>query len=385
MHYIYSAIAILCLTTTAFAKGISLDAVYMDKNSSEYQKLFFARFNNYAQMGAQFIDSDIVYSAWRSGKEIVYIKESGINNTIVVCSIATRKKNPLYTFKGTVISARTSTNGRYIAVKYFTNQKIPHPALFIIDSTNGNVKLFQTLTAGTDFSFSDDGNNFYYKKNNCIVAYRCDSSLEKAFLCSSDAPQWDEICTIIFNSNQLFVSGSSGNYSVYIKQKLWNKIGNAVTPMEIFSDSFAIYYTGGYPGNYTVNRYSVKTQKHETLLQQSLNPCLQVSHNHAIFLKNAFIMMYDSINGKLFTTTVESDEAIISPNGFYVASTIYNRLFIIPYATVVTINPKAGRYLATLQELYRDVVNKKYLHTSPYTRTYIQQKQTAIASLLTLF
>jgi hypothetical protein len=155
--------------------------------------------------------------------------------------------------------------------------------------------------------------------------------------------------------------------------------------MEIFSDSFAIYYTGGYPGNYTVNRYSVKTQKHETLLQQSLNPCLQVSRNHAIFLKNAFIMMYDSINGKLFTTTVESDEAIISPNGFYVASTIYNRLFIIPYATVVTINPKAGRYLATLQELYRDVVNKKYLHTSPYTRTYIQQKQTAIASLLTLF
>jgi hypothetical protein len=95
--------------------------------------------------------------------------------------------------------------------------------------------------------------------------------------------------------------------------------------------------------------------------------------------------MYDSINGKLFTTTVESDEAIISPNGFYVASTIYNRLFIIPYATVVTINPKAGRYLTTLQELYHDVVNKKYLHISPYTRTYIQQKQATIASLVKLF
>ncbi|MGB4269212.1 MAG: hypothetical protein WBK20_08530, partial [Spirochaetota bacterium] len=139
---------LLTLGLPLYARGIPLDSVYLSTTSREYQKLFLTRLDYYQSIGAQFIDSGIAYAGWLNGKEVLYIKESGNTNFIIINTIATRKKYTLYQFKGTVISARISANGAYIAVKYFNTNSIPRPILLLIHIPKKAVKVLQTASAG---------------------------------------------------------------------------------------------------------------------------------------------------------------------------------------------------------------------------------------------
>lgn len=386
MRFVCIILILLAFTFGVYARGIPLDSVYLNTLSGEYQKLFFTRLDYYQSIGAQFIDSDIAYAGWLNGKDVIYIKESGNTNAVIINTVATRKKYTVYQFKGTVISARTAVNGSYIAIKYFSTDKIPQPALVLLNTAKKTIKVCNTASAGMDYSFSGDGNAFYYKNSNCIVEVMGDSYREKAILCSNNAPQWDETTVLLdYTSHRLFISGTSGNYDVYMQtNQSWQKLFTAITPGEIFVANKLAFYTGGYPGGYTVSLYSLQTGKRQNILSGSFNPSLHMAGNTAIFLNNAFITLYDSSAQKLLPTAVESDEAILSPDLFSVASLLYNRLFFIPVAKVIALDPQARRYLTALHTQYK-ALTQKSIHTSPYSATYIQQKKTTIESLLKLF
>ncbi len=107
--------------------------------------------------------------------------------------------------------------------------------------------IFNTASAGIDYSFSQDGNLFYYRNNNCINEVMCDSYREKEILCKEKAPQWDENTVICdYSGHRLFISGSSGNYDVYItKGQSFKKIFTTITPAEIFiTDTTFILHRG---------------------------------------------------------------------------------------------------------------------------------------------
>ncbi len=387
MRVLLIILLVLVLRMPLYARAIPLDSVYLNTSSAEYHKLFLTRLDYYQSIGAQFIDSGIAYAGWLNGKEVVYIKESGNTNVIIINTIATRKKYSLYQFKGTVISARISTNGAYIAIKYFNTNKIPQPVLLLIHIPKKTTKVLQTASAGMDYSFSRDGNSFYYKKNNCIVKVMGDSYREKEILCQYNAPQWDENTAILdYNSHRLFVCGSSGNYDVYVHtNQLWKKIFTAITPAEVFIANKYVFYTAGFPGGYTVNLYSLQSGKTQRVLPGSFNPSLHITGNTAIFLNNAFITLYDISQNKLLPAIVESDEAMVSPDLFSIASTLYGRLFIIPTETILALDPQSKRYLAAMESAYTLILQKKNIYTSSYSSTYIQRKKATIASLLTLF
>jgi len=387
MRVMHIILMVLALRLPLYARGIPLDSVYLSTSSAEYQKLFFTRLDYYQSIGAQFIDSGIAYAGWLNGKQVAYIKEYGNTNVVIINTIATRKAYPLYQFKGTVISARISSNGAYIAVKYFNTNKIPQPQLLLIHIPKKTIKVLQTSSAGMDYSFSRDGNSVYYKNNNCIVEVMGDSYPEKEILCRDSSPQWDENTVILdHSSHRLFVSGSSGNYDVYVHNNLsWKKLFTAITPAEVFITNNSVFYTAGFPGGYTVNLYSLQSGKTQRVLPGSFNPSLHMMGNTAIFLNNAFITLYDSSKNKLLPTTIESDEAKLSPDLFSIASTLYSRLFILPTANILTLDPQSKRYLATMESQYTVILQKKSMYTSPYSSTYIQQKKATIASLLKLF
>jgi len=386
MRFVCIILMVLAFEFGLYARGIPLDSVYINTSSGEYQKLFFTRLDYYQSIGALFIDSNIAYAGWLNGKDIIYIKESGNTNDVIITTIATRKKYTVHQFKGTVISARISANGSYIAIKYFNTDKIPQPVLVMVNITKKIIKVYKTATAGIDYSFSKDGNSFYYKNNNCIVEVMGDSYREKEILCSNNAPQWDENTVLLDdNSYRLFISGTSGNYDVYMQtNKSWQKLFTTITPGEVFLANKTAFYTGGFPGGYTVNLYSLQTGKTLKILSGSFNPSLHMVGNTAIFLNNAFITLYDSFTHKLLPTTIESDEAVLSPDLFSIASTLYNRLFIIPVAKVIALDPQSKRYLTSLQTQYK-ALTQKNIHTSPYSATYIKQKKATIESLLKLF
>jgi len=387
MRVVLIILLVLTLRLPLSARGIPLDSVYISTSSAEYQKLFFTRLDYYQSIGAQFIDSGIAYAGWLNGKEVVYIKESGNTNTVIINTVATRKKNTVYQFNGTVISARVSANGAYIAIKYFNNNPIPQPVLLLIHIPKKTIKVVKTASAGTDYSFSRDGNSLLYKNNNCIVEVMGDSYREKEILCREDAPQWDENTVILDCSSQrLFISGSSGNYDVYMHTNhVWKKLFTTITPAEVFIANNTVFYTTGFPGGYMVKLYSLQSGKTQKVLAGSFNPSLQVIGNTAIFLNNAFITLYDSYQNKLLPTTVESDEAILSPDLFSIASTLYSRLFIIPAANVLALDPQSKRYLATVKSQYTQILKKTTIHISPYSANYVQQKKATIASLFKLF
>lgn len=387
MRVVLIILLILTLRLPLYARGIPLDSVYISTSSAQYQKLFFTRLDYYQSIGAQFIDSGIAFAGWLNGKQVVYIKESGNTNVVIINTVATRKKYTLYQFKGTVISARISANGAYIAIKYFNNDTIPQPVLLLMHIPKKTITLVKTASAGMDYSFSRDGSSFYYKNNNCIVEVMGDSYREKEILCRDNVPQWDENSLLLDHSNyRLFISGSSGNYDVYMHaNQSWKKLFTTITPAEVFIANNTAFYTAGFPGGYTVSQYSLQSGKTQRILSGSFNPSLHMEGNTAIFLNNAFITLYDSSKNKLLPTTVESDEAIVSPDLFSIASTLYNRLFILPTANILTLNPQAKRYLATVESQYTHISQKKSIYTSPYSSTYIQQKKKTIASLLTLF
>ncbi len=387
MRCVCSILLSFYLSMPLYARGIPLDSVYLATSSAEYQKLFFTRLDYYQSVGAQFIDSGIAFSGWLNGKDVIYIKEAGSTNTIIIANFITRKKIILYQFKGTVISARISGNGVYIAIKYFTTDKIPQPVLLLYDIAKKKFKIFNTASAGIDYSYSYTGNAFFYKKNKCIIEVMGDSYREKEILCSENAPQWDENSVLYEHiGHRLFISGSSGNYDVYMStSQSFKKIFTAITPAEIFIADTKAFYTGGFPGNYTVNIYSLHSGKTQQLLSGSFNPSLHVVGNTAICLNNAFITVYDNSHNKLLPTTFESDEAIISPDQFSIASTVYNRLFIIPLSKVLVLDPQAKRYLTTLESQYAALTQKSAIHSSPYSVTYIKQKKATITSLLKLF
>ncbi|MGQ9844273.1 MAG: hypothetical protein ACUVRK_12030 [Spirochaetota bacterium] len=386
MHFVLIILMLLTFEFGLYARGIPLDSIYLTTATSEYQKLFFTRLDYYQSIGAQFIDSNIAYAGWLNGKDVIYIKEYGNINLVIINTIATRKKYTVYRFQGTVISARTSDNGLYIAIKYFNTNKIPQPVLILIHIARKAIKVCKTISAGIDYSFSKDGNSFYYKNNNCIVEVMGDSYREKEILCSSNAPQWDENTVLReYNNYRLFISGSSGNYDVYMQtNQYWQKIFTAITPGEIFIANKTAIYTGGFPGGYTVNLYALQSGKSQKVLSGSFNPSLHMVGNTAIFLNNAFITLFDSSTHKLLLTTIESDDAILSPDLFSIASTLYNRLFILPVAKVIALDSQSKRYLTTLQTQYKALTQKK-IHSSPYSAVYIKQKKATIESLLTLF
>lgn len=386
MRFVCIILMLLAFEFGLCARGIPLDSVYLNTSTSEYQKLFFTRLDYYQSIGAQFIDSNIAYAGWLNGKNVIYIKESGNTNTLIINTIATRKKYTICQFKGIVISACISDNGLYIAIKYFNTNKIPQPVLVMINIVTKAIKVCKTISAGIDYSFSKDGNSFYYKNNNCIVELRGDSYREKEILCSSNAPQWDENTVLReYNNYRLFISGSSGNYDVYVQtNQYWQKIFTAITPGEIFIANKTAFYTGGFPGGYTVSLHSLQTGNTQKVLSGSFNPSLHMTGNTAIFLNNAFITLYDSSTHKQLPTTIESDEAILSPDLFSIASTLYNRLFIIPVAKAIALDPQSKRYLTTLQTQYK-ALTQKNIHSSPYSATYIKQKNATIESLLRLF
>jgi len=386
MRFVCIILMVLAFEFGLYARGIPLDSVYINTSSGEYQKLFFTRLDYYQSIGAQFIDSGIAYAGWLNGKDVIYIKESGNTNVVIINTIATRKKYTLYQFKGTVISAQISANGSYIAIKYFNTEKIPKPVLVMMNIAKKDIKQYKTVSAGIDYSFSKDGNSFYYKNNNCIVEVMGDSYQEKEILCSNNAPQWDENTVLLDdNSNRLFISGTSGNYDVYMQtNKSWQKLFTAITPGEVFLANKIAFYTGGFPGGYTVSLYSLQNGKTLKILSGSFNPSLHMVGNTAIFLNNAFITLFDSSTYKLLPTTIESDEAILSPDLFSIASTLYNRLFIIPVAKVIALDPQSKRYLTSLKTQYK-ALTQKNIHSSPYSATYIKQKNATIESLLKLF
>lgn len=387
MRCVCGILMLLALSMPLYARGIPLDSVYLATSSAEYKKLFLTRLDYYQNIGAQFIDSGIAYTGWLNGKEIIYIKEAGNTNALILANIITRRKITLHQFKGTVISARTSGNGLYIAIKYFSTDTIPQPVLMLYDIAKKKFKILSTASAGIDYSFSYSGNSFYYKKNKCIIEVMGDSYREKEILCSDNAPQWDEN-TVLYDyiGHRLFISGSSGNYDVYITTgQSFKKLFTTITPAEVFISDTKAFYTGGFPGSYTVTIYSLHSGKTQQLLSGSFNPSLHVVGNTAIFLNNAFITIYDSAHNKQFPTTFESDEAIVSPDQFSIASTIYNRLFIIPLSKVLVLDPQAKRHLLTLESQYITIAQKKAIHSSPYSSTYIKQKKATITSLLKLF
>ncbi|MCX8123331.1 MAG: hypothetical protein N3F66_04115 [Spirochaetes bacterium] len=386
MQVVYIIIFVFSMLQALCARGIPIDSIYISTTSPEYQRLLFTRLDYYQAIGAQFIDSGIAYAAWLNGKEVVYIKETGNTNAIMVCSITTRKKTTVYQFKGTVIAARTSANGIYIAVKYFSTHKIPQPMLIMVNIPKKKATQFTTASAGVDFSFSQDGNAFYYKYNSCIRQVMCDSYQEKEILCREHAPQWDENTVLLDSSHKLFISGSSGNYDVYmLSGQSFKRIFSAITPMEIFCAGTIAFYSGGFPGGYSVNLYSFTKEKTLQVLSGTFNPSLHVVGTTAIFLHNAFITVYDSSQNTLIKTIIESDEATLSPDQFSIASLLYNRLFILPYSKVLLLDPQAKRYCTTLESQYAVISQKTAIHTSPYSNTYLRQKRATVASLLKLF
>ena len=118
----FKYIFLVCLSvlySSAFARDINLDEIYIKRSSPLLKKLIFQKLDTYAKVNAVLVDRNVIYSGWISGDYILYIKESPVANVNIIYKYhARRQKNEeIYRVKGHITHSHISWNGRYIFLK----------------------------------------------------------------------------------------------------------------------------------------------------------------------------------------------------------------------------------------------------------------------------
>lgn len=367
-------------------KDINLDKIYIKDDSKYYKMLLDRKIDAHKAIHSLFIDRDVIFAGWMSGREIIYLKELSVSNVIFRYNLIHHSREEVLRFEGVVTFCEISNNKRYLFIKRFIpeNEAFPRGETLILNIEQRKVNILKTTNLFVDYTQSSEGNSIFYENNGGFIEHFPVTGI-KRLVCRrikyTDIIRKNGVNLLYFSPNRLkklIVSGSGGFYMAKIitRNRTW-KVRNITSATEIkWINNRSFFYRSGSPGSYTLNLYDTVKKKSRRIISNSLNTNLSYSHNPGIAaaLKNQVIHIYRISENRLFNIGIEGEDISFSPDGNRFTSLLLKKLFITNFHSI----EKQGLLLKmnskVILEIYRTLLKKRGEWENEYTHLYLKKK-----------
>lgn len=369
-----------------YARDINLDSVYIDADSSLYNRLLEKKIEAYQAAGSQFIDRDVIFASWGDGNTILYVKEAPRINVITLFNRATRRHQELFRLTGTITAVKSSANGRYLFIKRLieVEQSVPRGETQVLDIYAKKSVILGSVYPFLDFSLAPGGNSILIESGEGIVEYFPDTGRRNRVVQRKDyadilQPGAPAIAYQSPNRKQVVVAcGSGGSYrgKIISSGRSWQVPGITSASELFWVDNNLLVYRKGYPGNFSVHLYDAAARKSSELLSNSLNTNIQFSVYPKIisFLQDQVIHAYDIRRVENITIGLEGEDVCFSPDGNRFISLYLKKLFITSMATVKKNNIEMAKTAKEIMNLYQNLLGSSKEMANEFSPEYIRKK-----------
>ncbi len=391
--------AVLLLVCTAFsnrfvyAKGISLDSVYISRTSPVYTRLLHARLDSYSAVSASYADNSIISAEWINGNDIIYIKELDSRvNRVYRYSIHSRKKRNIHSFRGTLIAERILQKAGFMVIKYFDTGHPPRVKTILLDCSSGKAAQLPLKRPAIDFTVTPGGSSVLFHSKKGIYSLNTSTRTHQLKVPSATLRNYSSgnSPVLLFPSpagnNLLYLAGEAGSYRGIIKSgKKTSSIKDISSSTELFwTGNSSIIYRNGGPGSYNVVLHDISTGRSKYLLKGSFDTCITYQHDAhtAAFCRDQMLYLYNTGTGDTNFTGLETDEVRVAPGGQYLSSLLYGKLFILNRNRLLKKQIILGRFWKKMLSLYTYAGKKREWHKNGYTSRYITRRKENYRDLL---
>lgn len=385
---------IIFLAIPVEAKDINLDEIYIRRSSPLLKKLIFQKLDTYEKLGANFVDRDVIFSGWRSGDQIVYIKEVSENLNIAYRYWFRRNRGKeICRVSGIITYCRLTPNGRYLIIKRLIQREgiIPRGERVLIDIESNKRSVVKTRSPFADFSLSVNGALLLYESRRGIVVRKLNSGMEQLLL---RRKRYADITTsknpsiAYISPNQrkiLVINGGGGIYRGKLINRGSRRVYGISSATEIFwVNNRFIFFRRGSVGNYSAILYDTNRRRKKVLIRNSLNTNLFYSYHAKILslLKDQIIILYFITQKRLVNTGVEGEDISFDPGGRFFTSLLCRKLFVLNLQNVIRRRIELRRTWSSLLHLYQQLRGRSEHFENEFSGYYIKRKVTMYRKLL---
>jgi hypothetical protein len=367
-------------------KDIDLDRIYIKEDSRFYRQLLHRKIDAHKAIHSLFVDRDVTFAHWISGKEIIYIKELTGSNVIIRYSLIHHKREEVFRFKGTVTFCQVSNNKRYLFIKRFLSRKedFPRGETILLNIKQRKVITLNTAHLFVDFTQSPKGYSIIYETGRGFIEHYPVTGI-KRLVCRrikyADIIRKNGVNMLYYSPNRLkklIISGSGGYYmaKVITRRRTW-KIRNLTSATEIaWINNRYFFYRSGAPGYYSLNLYDTVKRRSRRIISHSLNTNLNYSFNAGIAaaLKNQVVHIYRISEKRLINLGFEGEDISFSPDGNRFTSLLFKKLFITNVYSIDKHSLLLKKNSEMILEIYRELLRKKGDWANEYTARYLKKK-----------
>lgn len=365
------------------AREINPDSVYLKNGSSSYVNITNTKLEMYHDAGACLADSDVAFWGWLSPSETFYVKE--INDPpVIICyeyNVQKRMKRELLRLRGTVQSARSSGDGRFIAVKFLERKSFSEftASINIYDRKTGHSSLLKPARAFGEFSFDNSGNLIY--ENGSIREYNPYMGRERSILDIKGIVNKSDLSVAAYispsGSMLMLLNGGAGIYDgrIYINGKSVRQIDGITSASEAgwISDN-EVYLRKGSAGAYYLSVYNIVNGSEKRIGNNSLNTASNFGKKCLAFSFNGTASFYMTIKKAVTVLPLDGEDLAFSQNMDRFGILYGKRLFFAELSSVLKRDSLLKKKLSELLVLYQKALDSKNDWENSYTYDYITGK-----------
>jgi hypothetical protein len=386
MKFRLTLLILLIINVPLSARDIDLDAIYMKSGSRIYTDIVASKEKIYSDISSLFIDSNVIFSSWSGGDDILYIKEFRGINIIYLYSRGTFEKREMGRFPGTVTAAVNNARGNLVTFKsiFYNDEAEAESRNIHIDLVTGKIVEEKSGSLFLDFSAHPSAREIIKQGRDGI--FRRDpftgtsSKLVPAGDYSDMQCQGDPVIAHISpdGKNRLLVCGSGGSYNARLIQKDSRRDINGIASagdIRWIGNSRFVYRSGG-AGDYSVRVFDTIRGSSFELVSGTMNPDIRFSERAGIItcLDNQIINIFSSDLNSRIETGIEGEETSFSPDGRKMISIYRGKLYVTSLTMLEKYQIEIRRNAANLLDLYRKASTSKNDWENAFTPEYLDKK-----------
>lgn len=386
MKFKLTFLILLIINVPLQSRDIDLDAIYLKSGSRNYIDIVSAKERLYTDISSLFIDSNVIFAAWRGGDNILYLKEFRGINIAYLYQRGSLDRREIGRFKGTVTAAVNNSRGNLVTFKsiFYNDNAEAESHNIHIDLNDGKIIDEKSGSLFLDFSL--------YPSARAIVRHGKDgifrrdpftgiSSKISLYSDYSDMQcQGEPVIAYISpdGKSRLFVCGSGGSYSARLIQGGGRRDLNGIvsgSDIRWISNTRFVYRSGG-AGDYSIRIYDSAKGSSFDIISGTMNPDIHFSERPGLItcLENQMINVFSADLKTRIETGLEGEETSFSPDGRKMISIYQGKLYVTSLTMIEKYQIEIRRSAANILSLYRKAYGSKNDWENNFTPEYISKK-----------
>lgn len=386
MKFRLTLFILLILNVPLLSRDIDLDAIYLKSGSRVYTDIISAKERLYSDISSLFIDSNVIYSVWAGGDDILYIKEFSGVNIAYLYSRGSLSRRELGRFPGTVTAAVSNCRGNMATFKsiFYNDDAEAESRNIHIDLVTGKMIEEKSGSLFLDFSAYPPSRGIVKQGRDGI--FRRDpftgasSKLVPAADYSDMQCQGEPVIAYISpdEKSRLLVCGTGGSYSARLFHGGSSRdISGIVSGSDIrwTGNSRFVYRSGG-AGDYSVRIYDTNKRGSFDIVSGTMNPDIHFSERPGLItcLDNQMINIFSADLRSRIETGIEGEETSFSPDGRKFISLYQGKLYVTSLTMIEKYQIEIRRSAKNILSLYRKASQSRSDWENDFTPEYISKK-----------